>query len=121
MNKKNMSVMHKAALDNNTELIKFLNEKLGVDLKHTDMDGNTPMHFACSGGAEKVIEQLIGLGSDLKCVNNEGSTPLHLLITNADKLTNANTIEAMLKNGADRNITNHNNKKPKDLIDQIKN
>ena len=51
-----MSVMHKAALDNNTELIKFLNEKLGVDLKHTDMDGNTPMHFACSGGAEKVIE-----------------------------------------------------------------
>ena len=57
--------MHKAALDNNTDLISYLIETLKFDLHDTDLNGNTALHYACKEGHDKAISLLIALGSNV--------------------------------------------------------
>jgi|TARA_B110001450_G_C17170307_1_gene299063 ankyrin repeat protein len=46
-NKNGVSLMHKAASDNNTYLITYLRDKTELSISDVDYDGNTPLHYAC--------------------------------------------------------------------------
>jgi ankyrin repeat protein len=49
----------------------------GIDVKSTDKEGNSGLHYACQSRSLKTIELLLSRGADidLKCRN--GNTPLH--------------------------------------------
>jgi len=44
---KGISIMHKAAYDNNSYILTYLTEKHGFSIFELDDDLNTPLHFAC--------------------------------------------------------------------------
>jgi ankyrin repeat protein len=64
-NKNGVSVMHKAAMDDNSYLITYLRDKHGFDISETDVDGNTPLHFACFNSSEYAAFWLIGFGAEI--------------------------------------------------------
>ena len=74
--------MHKAAFDDNTYLITYLRDKEGLSDKDIDFDGNTPLHYACSNGAEWAAFWLMGFGSNVNALNKNQDQPMHLLVKN---------------------------------------
>ena len=40
-----------------------------------DKDGETPLHWAASGGSPAVVDLLIARGADMKAEDDEGKTP----------------------------------------------
>jgi len=64
-NKNGASLMHKAALDDNTYAITYLRDKAGFAVDHTDYHGNTPLHFACTQAHTSAIDWLLGFGADV--------------------------------------------------------
>ena len=67
----------------------FLNEK--------DSDGFTPLHYACSGGYDRVGELLLRHGADRDTVNFvESASPLHL----AAKQGHLSMVELLILYGA---------------------
>jgi ankyrin repeat protein len=81
-NKNGVSLMHKAAFDDNTYLITYLRDIEGLSYKDLDFDGNTPLHYACSNGAEWAAFWLMGFGSDVNALNKNQDQPMHLLVKN---------------------------------------
>ena len=61
-NKNGLSLMHKAAIDNNSYLITYLRDVAEFRVDESDFDGNTPLHYACSFGAEISTFWLLGFG-----------------------------------------------------------
>lgn len=69
-----ISLLQKAAYDDNVEVIKILTifarnaprdkRKSYFDLKHKDAKGNTALHFACNAKAQAAVERLLALGID---------------------------------------------------------
>ena len=41
-----------------------------------DKDGETPLHWAASGGSPAVVDLLIARGADMKAEDDEGKTPI---------------------------------------------
>ncbi|XP_035664093.1 death-associated protein kinase 1-like [Branchiostoma floridae] len=64
--------------------------------------GDTGLHYACSGGHDKIVEQLIKNGTDLNVTNGDGNTGLHYACGGG----HYNVVELLIKNGADLNVTN---------------
>lgn len=79
-NKEGVSLMHKAAMDDNTYLITFLREKYNFDINEKEKQGNTPLHYACFHNAEYAAFWLIGFGAEINAQNSNKDTPLHLMI-----------------------------------------
>lgn len=105
-NKKDMTLMHKAAFDDNTYLITYLRDMHGFDVSHTDKNGNTPLHFACAQGSEYASFWLIGFGAPVDAANKDGDTALHLLMKNSEKLHGTKTFRELLFKGCDKTIVN---------------
>ena len=61
-NKNGVTLMHKAAIDDNTYLITYLRDKTGLSISDVDYDGNTPLHYATQAGCELAAYWLIGFG-----------------------------------------------------------
>ena len=58
----------------------IINLSLNEVLHATDLNGNTPLHLACEGGREEVVQLLIDSGANIKQTNNEGEIPTHVAI-----------------------------------------
>jgi ankyrin repeat protein len=63
-NKNGLSLMHKAAIDNNNYILTYLRDVAGLKIDETDYDGNTPLHYACNFGANYSTFWLLGFGQD---------------------------------------------------------
>ena len=87
-----MSVLHKAAFDDNSYLITYLRDKGGLDIMQPGPAGNTPLHYACDGKAAASIIWLLGFGADVNARNDSAQTPLHLLMTSGEKLRDVKTL-----------------------------
>ncbi len=69
--------VHRAALNEYTEALKYLNEA-GVDMKAKDNHGMTPVHDAALGGCTKALKYLIEeAGANVNAIDDVGMTPAH--------------------------------------------
>ena len=42
---------------------------MGADIEARDVNGNTPLHYACRAGSKEIVELLITHKADLRAVN----------------------------------------------------
>ena len=66
-----------AAFRQESELIAWL-LRHAADIETKNIFGNTPLHFAASGGHEVAVQLLVELGADRDAKSKSGDTPLHL-------------------------------------------
>ena len=118
-NKNGVSLMHKAAFDDNTYLITYLRDEADVQISDTDHDGNTPLHYACSNGAEWSAFWLLGFGADVNALNKNNDSPMHLLIKNQSKLFGTKTSRELIFKGYKKHQVNKQNKKAIDFAEKI--
>jgi len=71
----------------------------GSDVRATQADGTTALHWAAHFDALEIAELLIGAGADPNAVNDYGAIPLTMACTNS----NAAMVEALLAAGANPN------------------
>lgn len=64
-----MSVMHKAAKDDNYYLITYLRDKMNFDIMERDAGGNTPLHYACADCSDWAIHWLLAFKVDVNARN----------------------------------------------------
>jgi ankyrin len=69
------TVYHKAAADNNLELVNVFLDA-GVPLDHTAFDGNTLLHHAATYGSLRTIRGLLERGADPALRNHKNRRPL---------------------------------------------
>ena len=74
-----VSVLHKAALNNNVEVYKMIMDKI-KDKNPSNSKGYTPLHFAARRGNFSMVELLINNIEDFNPKNNIGETPLDLAL-----------------------------------------
>lgn len=60
-----------------TDVVKFL-LGCGCPIPRTYSDGQTPLHYASSGGCIELAKLLLDYGSEIMATNDHGKTPLHL-------------------------------------------
>ncbi|CAJ1099351.1 E3 ubiquitin-protein ligase MIB2 isoform X10 [Octopus vulgaris] len=52
-----------------------------IEVNPRDVNGQTPLHFACSSGHLHIVELLLGHnGIDANVLDNDGDTPLHVAV-----------------------------------------
>lgn len=86
--------------------------KAGADIKFTDTNKNTALHFAVENNHRAAIDVLIGAGANPSLANNDGNTALHLASMNG----NVEAVRALIAAGADPSITNNKNETAQDLM-----
>jgi ankyrin repeat protein len=79
------------------DVIKVFVEK-GADVKATDQDGDTPLHWAAANGHSDVVKYLVEeKGTNVKVGDKDGYTPLHRAAANS-KL---DVVKYLVEKGAD--------------------
>jgi len=77
--------------------------KHGAIVTSTDCIGRTPLHNACQGGFNSIIQILLDAKSDVNSIADQGEiTPLHLAVENGHKVA----VLLLLEHGADLSIMN---------------
>lgn len=78
-------------------------DKNGRNMLHTIVAGSTRLsHPRCNF----IIVRLLDRGCDMDLQDSAGKTPLHV----ATEMTNVNSVDILLANGADLNIVDHDGK-----------
>ena len=109
--KNGLNVLHMAAQGNNPNIIIYFKIKYNISVLSTDLQGNTPLHWASYNSSEEAINFLLSYMADINIKNNDGKTPLHIAVfTEKPSL-----IKKLIKRGADINIKDKNGKTPYDL------
>ena len=109
--KNGLNVLHMAAQGNNPNIIIYFKIKYNISVLSTDLQGNTPLHWATYNSSEEAINFLLSYMADINIKNNDGKTPLHIAVfTEKPSL-----IKKLIKRGADINIKDKNGKTPYDL------
>lgn len=96
--------------------------KNGADVNMTTEFGETPLHFACSGGnhsdaTTKVVEFLIDNKANINAVSNQGETPIYQAVY----WGNENIVKLLKSKGADLSIKTKEGKTPMDVAKEKKN
>lgn len=92
--------------------VKALLASPGIRPSETDKDGFTALHWAAWSGMPACSLELVGSGLDLNAREGNGYTPLML----AAMRGNADTVEMLLKLGADAAATDKNSKTALQLV-----
>ena len=109
--KNGLNVLHMAAQGNNPNIIIYFKIKYNISVLSTDLQGNTPLHWASYNSSEEAINFLLSYMTDINIKNNDGKTPLHIAVfTEKPSL-----IKKLIKRGGDINIKDKNGKTPYDL------
>jgi ankyrin repeat protein len=119
-NIKGVSLMHMAATWDNTYLITYLRDKVGVSINEQDYKGNTPLFYSCSHGSEWAAFWLIAFGADVNAKNFKKDSPLHMILNNPEHIFSTKTVRELIFKGAEVNAKNQSDKRPIDYIDTLK-
>jgi ankyrin repeat protein len=72
----------------------------GVDPNMIDINGNSPLHIASSGGMRSLVVALLSAGADPNAVNREHRNPLHLAASHG----HAEVVKFLKEAGGDMNF-----------------
>lgn len=116
-NKNGENLIH-IAIFNKTlclDIITLLHHKYGLNCNVKDKYLNTPLHDACfNGNTESIVALLKIDGIEINPINQEGNTPLHALMDSTG--FKIETLDLLLKKGANQEIKNKDDKKPIDIL-----
>lgn len=104
--KSGISILHKAAIDDNTYILTYLRDKCNFPMNQTDNYGNTALHFACMESSNFAAYWLIAFGLSLNAKNNNCDTPLHAAIK-SKHLKNTKIVRDLIFKGVDKDIKNN--------------
>ncbi len=77
---KGLNVLHLAAQGDKPESLIFFKEKYNMDITEKDLNGSTPIHWACFTGSENCLNFLLTWTNNINIKENCGYTPLHLAV-----------------------------------------
>ncbi|KDO25214.1 hypothetical protein SPRG_20792 [Saprolegnia parasitica CBS 223.65] len=81
----------------------------GKSIASMEMDGWTPLHYACDNRSVTSLQPLLAAGASVHAVDETGYTPLHLLCKNSE--INAKALGELIQAGALVDATSTDNKK----------
>jgi hypothetical protein len=85
---------HEASVEKVRQLIE---EGADVNVRNTDSDAYTPVHYAAWDGKDEILKVLLDAGGDPDTIGGDGATPLHL----AASLGRIHSVELLLSAGAE--------------------
>src|SRR3989338_385268 len=114
--KKQQTVLHLAACNDNLELVKLLLRK-DADANVQDRNGWTPPHIAAAAGQFLVCQLLLHVEDiDAAALNKDGTSPLHYLVRHSiqshQKNDYVNLLNQMLEKGAELNTQTKHGESP---------
>ncbi len=74
----NMSVLHKAALHGQVEVLKWVLSQPEIEVNTKNKYGRSALHFACDSGHSEIVSLLIDAKADVNSTSLGGLTPLHV-------------------------------------------
>ena len=107
----------RASKNNYLEIVKYLINH-GADLNVKNSAGYTALHKASYSGHGDVVKYLISKGAEIDIKDAEGKTPLLISVDfyQIDHLRTTETIELLLKNGANPKIKDNSGLSTLDMI-----
>lgn len=109
-------LLHTAVLKDNPIMVAYLHT-MSTNLEIRDNNGATALHWAANQGAYTCLSLLIALKVQINVQDNFGETPLHLAVQkNKEK-----EARLLLLKGADKTISNRENKTPEIYAAQLGN
>lgn len=93
--------MHFAAQGNQPKVLNHLLKIENFEIECPDVNGNTPLHWACVSGSYQAVRYLLAYKADPNKLNlNDKCTPLHLSIKYMDEAREIRTVHKLLIYGA---------------------
>ncbi|CAB0033151.1 unnamed protein product [Trichogramma brassicae] len=114
-----ITAVHRVTGFESFPIIKYLFQIYNrFDVNYTDDSGYTHFHAACRIGDYDVIKEFLELGQDPNCLWTEtGDSPLHLaLVIHYYNIFTKDTIQLLLRSGADLNWANKEGSTPLHVI-----
>ena len=111
-----MNVIHFAAQGNQPWPIAYFYEHYHMNLDEKDVDGNTPLHWACHFGSAVAAEFLLKWSASLNEKNNAGHTPLHFAVEIAIDSECTRLVRVLLFAGAERHAEDNRGRMPMEIV-----
>jgi len=112
-----LDITHFAAQANQIWAICYLKENFNISFTQCDIEGNTPLHWACYYGNFQAADFILKFEPSLLNIqNNSGNTALHLAVEDCLQTNSLILVRSLLFSGADRNIRNKIGQRPIDIF-----
>lgn len=105
-------LFEQVALGNIKSINRILGGGIPIDIRDGSKTNDAPIHWACSFGNIRVVEELLANGCDVNLKNDLNQTALHL----ACKANNFDLIKLLLDEGGDITLADINGISPPDLL-----
>ena len=99
-----MNDLHRAVRNVDINECRHLVQNGIIDVNEPDLNGMTPLHYACFYANSVIIKFLVRAGANVNTQDNDGRTPVLILSYFMD----SGCIEFLIQNGADLNICDVN-------------
>ena len=114
-NKVGLQPVHVAAQNDQAFALTFLKEN-GADMDCVDIEGQTPLHWACYQGADESIYYILAWTKALNLQDSQGKTALHLAVENVHRFRNLRALKEMLIKGSSRDLEDSRGRRPIDMV-----
>ena len=104
------TVLHYLCQEGYEEIVEFvLSDRYEVDVNAQDVNGWTPLHFACRGGNFDTIQLLLEKGADPSILAVDNSSPLHYFVRSKmyNPIAIHKTLDLLVEKGKNVDLQNN--------------